>query len=96
MPVPRHFESLRHLVSNTPMLAIRARVRGRVRMVYANAEHFNLTGSIKDRMAYGVLRRAYADSATDSAAVGRAWTALGDEAWDRLDQVPPRNSRRDG
>lgn len=58
-PAPR-LESLRYLVSNTPMLAIRARVRGESRVVYAKAEHFNLTGSIKDRMAFGILRSAYA------------------------------------
>jgi cysteine synthase A len=59
MPLPRQFESLRHLVSNTPMLAIHVHSGGARSVVYAKAEHFNLTGSIKDRMAYGVLRAAY-------------------------------------
>ncbi|HEX6942191.1 MAG TPA: PLP-dependent cysteine synthase family protein [Gemmatimonadaceae bacterium] len=59
MSFPRQFESLKHLVSNTPMLAIQARVSGVRRVVYAKAEHFNLTGSIKDRMAYGILHAAY-------------------------------------
>lgn len=61
--LPRQFESLRHLVSNTPMLAIHARVNGEARTIYAKAEHFNLTGSIKDRMAFGILRRAYEQGA---------------------------------
>ena len=41
------------------MLAVEVRFRGRRRVVYAKAEHFNLTGSIKDRMAYRILRSAY-------------------------------------
>ena len=57
--LPAQFEALRHLVSNTPMLAIHVRVGGQRTVVYAKAEHFNLTGSIKDRMALGVLRAAY-------------------------------------
>ncbi len=42
------------------MFAISYRFRGRVRTVYAKAEHLNLTGSIKDRMALHVLQAAYA------------------------------------
>lgn len=41
------------------MLAIHARVAGVPRVVFAKAENFNLTGSIKDRMAYGILHAAY-------------------------------------
>jgi cysteine synthase A len=41
------------------MLAVEVRFRGRRRVVYGKAEHFNLTGSIKDRMAYRILRSAY-------------------------------------
>lgn len=40
MTVPRQFESLKHLVSNTPMLAIHARVAGVHRVVHAKAENF--------------------------------------------------------
>jgi cysteine synthase A len=59
MSLPSQFESLRHLVSNTPMLAIHVRVDGVRSVIHAKAEHFNLTGSIKDRMALGILRAAY-------------------------------------
>jgi cysteine synthase A len=51
---------LRHLVGNTPLLAIDCRFRGRRRRVFAKAEYLNLTGSIKDRMALHILARAYA------------------------------------
>ena len=50
---------LRVLVGNTPLLAIALSVDGGPeRRVYAKAESFNLTGSIKDRMALHILRRA--------------------------------------
>lgn len=52
-------QRLQHLVGNTPMIELRFRFRGRERRLFAKAEHFNLTGSIKDRMAVHVLQRAY-------------------------------------
>ena len=51
---------LKNLVGNTPLLAIRCEYRGRSCTVYAKAEHINLTGSIKDRMAFHILERARA------------------------------------
>ena len=67
MPLPVHrapaalerLQGLRILVGNTPMLAIDCEWRGRARRIYAKAENLNFTGSIKDRMALHVLRRAY-------------------------------------
>ncbi len=53
------FSGIGHLVGNTPLLAIDCTVRGARRTVYAKAENLNLTGSIKDRMALHLLRRAY-------------------------------------
>lgn len=50
---------LSSLIGNTPMLAINFLYRGNRRTVYAKAENLNLTGSIKDRMAFHILRRAY-------------------------------------
>jgi cysteine synthase A len=55
----RRFLGLRCLVGNTPLLAIDCTFHGRRRTVYAKAEHLNMTGSIKDRMALHVLERAY-------------------------------------
>ncbi len=55
----RRFKGIKHIVGNTPLLAIRLRFKGQERVVYAKAEHMNLTGSIKDRMAFHVLRQAY-------------------------------------
>ena len=53
------FKDLKHLIGNTPLLAIRCRFRGKERIVYAKAEHLNMTGSIKDRMAFYILKKAY-------------------------------------
>lgn len=51
--------ALRVLTGNTPLLAIDCEVFGRPRTVYAKAENLNFTGSIKDRMALHIIRRAY-------------------------------------
>jgi cysteine synthase len=52
-------QGLSSLIGNTPVLAIDCLYKGRPRTVYAKAENLNLTGSIKDRMAFHILRRAY-------------------------------------
>jgi cysteine synthase A len=57
--LPPLLRGLARSIGNTPMLAIRCRFRGRERTVFAKAEHFNLTGSIKDRMALHILTTAY-------------------------------------
>jgi cysteine synthase A len=57
--VPPQCKALKHMIGNTPLLAIRFRFRGSERVIYAKAEHLNLTGSIKDRMAFYVLKKAY-------------------------------------
>lgn len=53
------FESLRNLIGNTPLLAIRCRLPGGERTVFAKFEIRNFTGSIKDRMALRVMEEAY-------------------------------------
>jgi cysteine synthase A len=56
---PQRFKQLKHMIGNTPLLAIRFAFRGQERVIYAKAEHLNMTGSIKDRMAFHILKRAY-------------------------------------
>ena len=53
------FRALRRLTGNTPLLGIHFRYQGRERCVYAKSEQLNMTGSIKDRMALHILRKAY-------------------------------------
>jgi cysteine synthase A len=50
---------LEPLIGNTPLLAIRFRYRGTTRVLFAKSENLNMTGSVKDRMALEILRRAY-------------------------------------
>jgi cysteine synthase A len=57
--VTQRLSSLLRVVGNTPLLGIECEFRGRRRVIYAKCEHLNLTGSIKDRMALHILRRAY-------------------------------------
>jgi cysteine synthase len=59
--VAKRLRMIETLVGNTPLLAVHFRYRGRERVIYAKAEHLNLSGSIKDRMALHILRRAYED-----------------------------------
>jgi len=82
----RRLAGLRSLVGNTPLLAIELTYRGEQRVVYAKAEHLNLTGSVKDRMALHILRKAYARGALQPGAriieatsgnTGIAFAALG-------------------
>jgi cysteine synthase A len=48
-----------NMIGNTPLLAIDFLFRGEKRVLYAKAENLNMTGSIKDRMAFHILDRSY-------------------------------------
>jgi cysteine synthase A len=60
--------ALHHLVGNTPLLSIRCRFRGREHRIFAKHEVYNMTGSIKDRMALHILEDAY-----DRGAIEPGW-----------------------
>jgi cysteine synthase A len=53
------FNNLKHMIGNTPLLAVHFTCKGTPRVIYAKAENVNLTGSIKDRMAFYILKKAY-------------------------------------
>lgn len=57
------FKHLWCLVGNTPMLELRYTYQGRYGAIYVKCEHYNLTGSIKDRMALYILYKAYMNCA---------------------------------
>jgi cysteine synthase A len=50
---------LSSLIGNTPLLAIDYTFKGENRTIFAKAEHLNMTGSIKDRMAFHILLQGY-------------------------------------
>ena len=51
---------LSSLIGNTPLLAINCTFQDQPRTIYAKAENLNMTGSIKDRMAFYILQQSYA------------------------------------
>ncbi|MEH6305851.1 PLP-dependent cysteine synthase family protein [Olivibacter sp. CPCC 100613] len=53
------FKHLWHLVGNTPMLELHYSYQGKASKIYVKCEHYNLTGSIKDRMALYIMYQAY-------------------------------------
>ena len=55
----KNIEGLSNLIGNTPLLAIELLYKGEKRVIYAKAENLNMTGSIKDRMAFHILKEAY-------------------------------------
>jgi cysteine synthase A len=55
----RKFMHLWGLVGNTPMLEIAYKFKNECRKIYVKCENYNLTGSIKDRMALYILQQAY-------------------------------------
>jgi cysteine synthase A len=53
-------EGLAHLIGSTPLVAIDFEFKGSRRTIFGKYETMNLTGSIKDRMAFHILKNAYA------------------------------------
>jgi cysteine synthase A len=53
------FNNLWHLIGNTPMLELQYQYNGKPGRIYVKCEHYNLTGSIKDRMALYIMYKAY-------------------------------------
>lgn len=53
------FEKIKNLTGNTPLLQINFKFKGQLRKIFAKAEYFNLTGSIKDRVAYYIMEKGY-------------------------------------
>ncbi len=59
MKANKRIQGLASLIGNTPILAIYYKYKGKERVIYAKAENLNMTGSIKDRMAFHILEQAY-------------------------------------
>jgi cysteine synthase A len=52
-------DRLASMIGRTPLLQIDFRLDGQPRRLFAKYEQKNMTGSVKDRMAYCILRQAY-------------------------------------
>lgn len=57
------FKNIEAMIGNTPLLEITVKYKGKDRKVYAKAEQYNLAGSIKDRIAYYILKKSYESGA---------------------------------
>jgi cysteine synthase len=61
-PNIQRITKLSSLIGNTPLLEITFLYNGKKRRIFAKAENFNMTGSIKDRMAFHILQLGYANN----------------------------------
>lgn len=52
---------LEKLIGNTPMIKIEVKYLEKIINVYAKLEYYNYTGSIKDRIAYYIIKESYKD-----------------------------------
>lgn len=48
-------------IGNTPLIKIKYKYNGEENFIYTKLESYNLTGSIKDRVAYYIIKQAYAE-----------------------------------
>lgn len=46
-------------IGNTPIIKIKYNYEGKENYIYSKLEFYNLTGSIKDRVAYYIINEAY-------------------------------------
>lgn len=46
------------IIGNTPMIKINYEYKGKTKYIYTKLEYYNLTGSIKDRVAYYIINKA--------------------------------------
>lgn len=59
----KKFRNIASMIGNTPLIEISFRYKGNLRRIFAKAEYYNLTGSIKDRVAFYLLQKAYREGA---------------------------------
>ena len=55
----KKLEKISAMINDTPMLEISLKYQGIQRKVYAKAEYYSFTGSIKDRISYNILKNSY-------------------------------------
>ncbi len=53
------FTEISNMFGNTPLIAVDFKYRGKEATIYAKVESYNPTGSLKDRVAYYILKKAY-------------------------------------
>lgn len=80
------FKNIEGMIGHTPLLEIHFNFKNSPRRIFAKAEYMNLTGSIKDRVAYHIMKTSYEDNSVDpddiiaeatSGNTGIAFSAIG-------------------
>ena len=96
--ISNRFAHLWKLVGNTPMLELEYEYASRTSRIYVKCEHYNLTGSIKDRMALYILQQAYVQGSIQpgdliveatSGNTGIAFAAIGKALGHRVKIIMP-------
>ena len=49
---------MNNLIGNTPMIKIKYKYNDNINYIYVKLEQYNLTGSIKDRLALYIIKNA--------------------------------------
>jgi len=57
--IAEKIKGLSNMIGNTPLLEIEFLWKGQKRCIHAKAEYLNMTGSIKDRMAFHIIKCGY-------------------------------------
>lgn len=52
---------IENLIGNTPIIKIKIKYQEKIINIYAKLEYYNYTGSIKDRLAYYIIKESYKD-----------------------------------
>lgn len=59
--VINRLQTLEHLIGNTPLVQVNFKYKGKPAKIYSKLEYYNYTGSIKDRVALYMLKKAYVE-----------------------------------
>lgn len=90
--------NLEKLIGNTPLVEILFKYKGKELKVYSKLEYYNYTGSIKDRMALYILKKAYLNNSikqnytiveTTSGNTGISFSAIGSYLGNSIDIYMP-------
>ncbi|MEG2353899.1 MAG: PLP-dependent cysteine synthase family protein [Clostridium sp.] len=54
-------DNISKLIGNTPLIEISFTYKGKLKKIFSKLEYYNLTGSIKDRMAFHIIKKAYSE-----------------------------------
>lgn len=80
------FDRIEPMIGRTPLLEIQFKFKGTRRRIFAKMESYNLTGNIKDRVAFYIMKKAYQEGSVHpedkiveatSGNTGIAFSALG-------------------